>query len=203
MKIDFHVHTTEYSGCASSTLEEQVFSAMEKGIDVLFITDHMKLYPYDKLQVINDLYAPFKVYQGIEVTISADNYEDILVFGIHDTKIEKKHWSYPSLYKYVKSKGGIMILAHPYRFSDRIDNSIWDYPPDAVEVLSNNIDGGHGYERRKVLAKTLDVPCVTNSDSHHFTTVGHYVNEFPEWCKDEASIIEAVKKSDFKCSDLR
>jgi len=176
---------------------------MEKGIDVLFITDHMKLYPYEKLQAINALYPAIQVYQGIEVTIAEDTYEDILVLGIHDRKIEKKHWTYPSLYKYVKSKGGILILAHPYRFSDRIDSSIWDYPPDAVEVLSNNIDGGHGYERRKVLAETLGAPCVSNSDSHHFTTVGHYVNEFPGNCIDEAAIIEAIKESNFKCSILR
>ncbi len=202
MKIDFHVHTSEYSACADSTLEEQVFSALEKGIDAMFITDHMKLHPYEHLEALNKLYAPFKLYQGIEITIQEDNYEDLLVFGIHDTKIEKKHWSYDALYKYVKSKGGVLVLAHPYRFSDRIDERIWDYPPDGVEVLSNNISA-YGYERRKALAERLGAVAVTNSDSHHHTTVGTYTNEFPEYCVDEKSILRALKTGDFTCGTLK
>ena len=201
MKIDFHVHTAEYSACASSYLEEQVLAALSEGIDAMFITDHMKLHSIERLDEMNILYAPFKIYQGIEVTLQQDNYEDILVLGIHDKKIEKRDWSYEALYKYVKSKGGILILAHPYRFTDRIDNSIWDYPPDGIEVLSSNI-GAYNYERRKVLAERLGAAVFTNSDSHHESTIAFHSNEFPDWCINEAAIIRAIKAREFKCEAL-
>lgn len=201
MIIDFHVHTSELSRCADSSLEDQVYSALEKGINALFITDHMQLHSQEKLDAINDLYGPFKVYQAIEVTVSDDNYEDILVLGVHDKAIEKRDWTYEKLYKFVKSKGGVLILAHPYRFSDRIDKNIWDYPPDGVEVLSNNI-GGHNYQRRLALAERLGAAPVTNSDSHHYTTVGEYTNDFPDWCVDEESILRAIRSRDFTCRVL-
>jgi len=201
MIIDFHVHTSELSKCADSSLDDQVYSALEKGMNALFITDHMQLHPQEKLDAINDLYDPFKIYQAIEVTISDDNYEDVLVLGLHDKGIEKRDWTYEKLYKFVKSKGGVLILAHPYRFSDRIDKHIWDYPPDGVEVLSNNI-GGHNYERRLALAERLGAALVTNSDSHHYTTVGKYTNNFPDWCVDEESILRAIRSRDFTCGEL-
>lgn len=198
MKIDFHVHTSEYSRCADSTLEEQVYSALEKGLNALFITDHMTLHPMERLEAFNDLYAPFKLYQGVEITLRGDNYEDILVLGVHDKKLETSEWDYTSLYKFVHSRGGVMILAHPYRFSDRIDSGIWDQPPEGVEVLSNNI-GSYGYERRKALANQLQTVMTSNSDSHHYSSIGSFYNDFPDDCTDEKAILKALVEGNFTC----
>ncbi len=200
MKVDFHVHTSEISGCARSPLMDQVESAVMNGVDVIFITDHMKLHPKERLDEISSYFPTVKVYQGIEVTITDNNYEDIVVIGVHDPAIERRDWTYPELYKFVKSKGGVLILAHPYRFSDRVDMNIWDYAPDGVEVMSGNLTR-QGLERRKALATRLDVPMVTNSDSHHTSTVGCYTNEFPDWCNDEASIIQAILDRNFSCTE--
>ena len=202
MKVDFHLHTSEYSGCAMATAEEQIRSAKKSGLDVIFITDHMTLFPMEVIKDYNKQYAPLKIYQGIEVTIMEGAYEDLLVLGVHDSKIEGKQWKYEDLYAYVKKKGGAIILAHPYRFADEVNVNIWDYPPDAVEVLSSNI-GRQNYERRRLLANTLECPMVTNSDSHYIEHTGCYYNIFPDRCVDEASIIEALKNGDFECSSIK
>lgn len=201
MKIDFHVHTSEISRCASSGIVEQIESAMERGINVMFVTDHMRLFPQERLDELNEIYWPFKIYQGIEVTVQADNYEDVIVIGVHEKALETREWTYASLYKYVKSKGGALILAHPYRFSSRIDVEIWDYPPDGIEVLSSNI-GEYKYEQRKVLAERLDKPLVTNSDSHNITTTGCFYNIFSDDCDSEAKIVKALLNSEFTCCKL-
>lgn len=198
MKIDFHVHTSEYSGCASSTLVDQVEQAANKGIDALFITDHMRLHDQKHLDEVGGWFPSVRLYQAVEVTIQDNNYEDFLVLGIHDESIESRDWTYPKLYRFVKSRGGLLVLAHPYRFSDQIDNNVWDYPPDGVEILSCNI-GDYGYERRKALAARLGAAMFTNSDSHHIDTLGQYTNEFPDWCQSEELIFRAIKARDFTC----
>lgn len=162
----------------------------------MFITDHNKLHPKERLDRINDKYAPFMVFQGIEVTLTDDNYEDFIVLGVHHPAIEAKDWTYAKLYNFVKKVGGYIILAHPYRFSDRVNHGVWDNPPDAVEVLSSNI-GGYQLEQRKELAKALKCPVVTNSDSHDVSTTGCYTNTLLKWCFSEEEIIAELKAGRF------
>jgi len=45
MKIDLHVHTTERSLCADSSEQEQILTAIERGLDAIVITDHGRLVP--------------------------------------------------------------------------------------------------------------------------------------------------------------
>ena len=201
MKIDFHVHTSKYSGCASSGPEEQVRSAIRQGVDVMFITEHMRLFPQELIDDMNKRYAPFRIYQGIEVTIRDETFEDFIVIGVHDRRIENDHWTYRRLWEFVKKKGGGIIIAHPFRFDNCVDSHVYDYPPDAVEILSSNI-GEKGYNKRIKLATQLGKPLISNSDSHNICNTGCYSNEFPDWCTDENRIIQALIVGDYKCATL-
>lgn len=202
MNIDFHVHTSECSDSASSTAKEQVEAAIKKGLDAIFITDNHKLFPQKEIDKLNVEYAPFKVYQGIEVTIKGEAQEDFVIIGVHDKKLEKDDWSYEDLYKFVHSKGGALILVHPYRYSDQVNVDIWEYPPDAVEVLSS-ISGKKNYERRKRLASVVSKPEVTNSDSHVATTAGCFYNMFPVNCDSEELILHSLLDGTFFIKELK
>lgn len=50
MRVDFHLHTSEYSRCAAATPREQIRAAIDAGVDVVFITEHMKVFPVDKIE---------------------------------------------------------------------------------------------------------------------------------------------------------
>ncbi len=200
MRVDFHLHTSEYSRCAAATPREQIRAAIDAGVDVVFITEHMKVFPVDKIERLRKKFPEIKIYPGVEVTVKDNSYDDFIVLGVRDKAIEKQNWTYKALYDFVKTKGGAIILAHPYRFSNEVNKDVWKYPPDAVEVLSSNV-GPYGYERRKVLAKELGRPMVTNSDSHYSRDTGIFANEFSWECYDEATIIEALIKGEFKPDD--
>ncbi len=199
--IDFHVHTSLLSGCASSTPEEQVQSAIGRGIDAMFITEHMRLFPQEKIDALNKKYAPFQIFQGIEVTVRGSSWDDFVVLGVHDKAIEGENWTYKDLWKFVKARGGAIILAHPYRYSDKVEPGIYEYKPDAVEVLSSNI-GSYKYEKRLALAKELGLPVVTNSDSHHVSTTGCYSNIFPDDSWSEEIILENLLSGKFESGKM-
>jgi len=201
MKIDFHVHTSEFTESAQSTAREQVEASIEKGMDVIFFTDNNHLFPQDQIDALNKEFAPFKIYQGIEITIKGEGQEDFIIVGIHDAEIENEDWDYEELSKFVHERNGALILVHPYRYSDQVNVDIWEYPPDAVEVLSET-SGEKNYERRKRLASVVSKPEVTNSDSHVAATAGCYYNVFPVNCDTEESIIHSLLDGTFFVQEL-
>lgn len=201
MKIDFHVHSSEYSECGQSTAREQVEASIAKEMDVIFFTDHNRLFPQDEIDALNKEYAPFKIYQGIEITIKGEAQEDFIIIGVHDPEIVNEDWDYEDLYKFVHDRNGAIVLVHPYRFSDQVNVDIWEYPPDAVEVLSSN-SGEQDYERRKRLASVVGKPELTNSDSHSASTAGCFYNVFPVNCDTEESILHSLLDGTFFIQEL-
>jgi histidinol phosphatase-like PHP family hydrolase len=179
MKIDFHVHTAERSLCATAPAAEQIKKAIAAGLDAIAITDHHQLVHPVELAKYNQIYAPFKIFTGIEITA---DHEDWLVLGLSDSNLESDNWSYPDLHRYVRSKGGIIILAHPYRYRSHLSVDIFANPPDAIEIRSNNIrveNVPHIHQ----LASQLHVATLCNSDAHSTSSLGRYFNilsvEFP------------------------
>lgn len=199
MKIDLHVHTRERSQCGSSAAEEQICAAIDAELDAIVFTDHDRLAPLHFLQVMNEKYAPFRVFGGIEVSIEVDwSYEHLLVLGVHDDVLERKRWSYPELYNFVLEQDGFLALAHPFRFHQFIELDLECFPPDAIEVYSQNTPRS---EERRILnlVEELGVRILSNSDAHHTRSLGRYYNVLERVPADEQELIEILKSGLFTC----
>jgi 3',5'-nucleoside bisphosphate phosphatase len=172
MKIDFHVHTAERSSCASALTTEQIRKAISAGLNGIAITDHHRLVHPFELAKYNQIYAPFIIYPGIEITSGG---EDWLVLGLSDTHLESEDWSYPDLHQFVRAHGGYIVLAHPYRYKQYLSVDVFSNPPDAIEIRSINIRS-ENVPRIQELAGKLNVPTLCNSDAHTTSALGHYYN---------------------------
>ena len=194
MKIDLHVHSKEFSPCGRSTLTEQVEAAIAAGLDALVFADHDHLLPLDHLTRLNDQYAPFRVFSGIEISLPAD--EHLLALGVHDARLEMYIRDYPTLRQFVHDQGGIIVLNHPFRYHPEILVDHRTYPPDAIEAYSNNIVP---QLRPQILAEAVDLklPVVSNSDGHHTSFLGRYYNELPRVPQDEQELITLLKTGQF------
>ena len=189
MKIDLHVHTSNRSECAKSNENEMVETAIGSGLNGIAITDHHRLVPTERLTSLNRRYAPFHIYCGIE--INADQ-EDWLVLGLQDSTLERKDWNYIELHTFVRSKGGVLVLAHPFRYRAHVGVNLKRYPPDAIELRSNNIRSENVPNIRR-LAEELKLPTLTNSDAHHTSALGKYYNPFPSSAIDEGAILTQIR----------
>jgi histidinol phosphatase-like PHP family hydrolase len=200
MKIDLHVHTSERSDCAKSTEHEQIQAAIKAGLDGIAITDHEKLVPAQRLDELRAQYAPFIIYTGIEVPA---NWLHWLVLGLHDPLLEGPNWNYQDLYAYVRSQGGLIILAHPYRYKPWLGVNIDHHTPDGIEVRSTNTPVSREKDIRSLAAK-LDIVPVINSDSHSSGSVGTYYNEVNYPAQDDAGLISAFveMKSIYRANNL-
>ncbi|ERJ13411.1 PHP domain-containing protein [Haloplasma contractile] len=177
MKIDLHLHCKERSGCSIATEIEQIEAAIGYGLDGIVITDHDKLVPKEHLKELNDKYAPFKVFGGVEVT-TVPNGDHVLVIGVTDDALETEEWTYERLYKFVKTHNGFIALCHPYRYGNTVNIDIATFVPDAIEIHSTNI-GVDDTPRIETLAKRLGCKLIANSDSHHTKDTGIYHNIIP------------------------
>ncbi len=188
MKIDLHVHASERSDCARVSEADQIKAARAAGLDGLAFTDHHRLASTTHLAELNQKAAPFKVFTGIEITA---DHEDWLVFGVNDPALESQLWDYPSLRRFVRRMGGVIILAHPYRYQPEIRADVIGLPPDGIELKSRNTPRQYEALIRGVAA-TLGLALLCNSDAHLRGDIGDFYNEFPGEIADDHDLVRTL-----------
>lgn len=190
MRFDLHVHANERSVCATDDEQSQIRAAQAAGLDGLAFTDHHRLVPEARLAELRKKYTPFRIFSGIEIT--ADQ-EDWLVLGLHDTRLERENWDYPSLWRFVREQGGYIVLAHPFRWSPIIHVDLDQYPPDAIELRSNNTPVSRADDIRR-LAEWHGLSMLCNSDGHSNRMIGAYWNDVPGEPQDDRSLLNALRE---------
>lgn len=189
IKLDLHVHASERSGCSVSGEETMIQAAQRAGLDALAFTDHHRLVPSTRLIELNEKFAPFRVYSGIEITSREG--EDCLVYGIQDPILEDRYWRYDELVGFVRQKHGFIVLAHPFRFASTIRVDLSAYPPDGVEVRSQNTPREREDDIRRI-AEELGVALLVNSDAHSSAAIGRYYNEIPALLDGDQGLMDCL-----------
>ena len=195
LNVDLHVHTQERSPCARASEEEQIRAAIAAGLDAIFITDHHRFVPLERLDSLNRIFAPFRIFGGIEVTSQG---EDFIILGLRDLQLESSSWPYPDLHAFVRAHGGFMALAHPFRYREQINVNLEQFPPDAIEVHSPNTPIA-AEARIRDLANRLQVPVLCNSDAHSPERLGQYYNTLNHPVFNEQELLTALKADQFTC----
>ena len=193
MRIDLHIHTKERSVCGKASEAEQVVAAIDAGLDAIAFTDHGRRAPAETIARLNEAYAPFRIYGGIEIGI---NGEDLIVLGIDDADLETTKWSYPALHAFSKERGGFLALAHPYRYRSDIKLDMAQHPPDAIEMYSPHTPpdaAGKIFD----LASRLGIPVLSNSDAHSTDPIGEYCNLLYDAPADERELVRMLREGRF------
>ena len=195
MRVDLHIHTSERSACARSRAVEQLAAARDSGLDAVAITDHHALVPAAERAHLHVLFPTILILPGIEISLD-DAYEDILVIGIDHPDLERCSWSWPDLHAFGRDHGGLLILAHPFRFLPKIGIDLDTYPPDAIELYSSNIQP-RNHRKIRQLAARLGVPLVANSDAHSTEAIGIYANRLESRAISAAEVVAAIGEGRF------
>lgn len=188
MKIDMHVHTSERSACGKAGEEEQIRRAIEVGLDAIVLTDHATLASEVRLKQLNQVFFPFHIFSGIEISLA----EDFLVIGLHDRELEAAQWTYPELHDYVREKGGFLVLAHPFRYHPGLYEEIDQHHPDGIEIFSVNTPISWQPRIRETAAR-LGLTLFSNSDAHKEEYLGRYYNEIPGFPTTDRELVQILK----------
>ncbi len=182
MLIDLHAHSSAISLCCQIPAREVINVALEKGIDGIVLTNHyQKSYIEDGTasdfaeRYIEEFYSAesygrelgCKVFFGIEVSMELYTSVHMLVYGVKPDFLRE----YPTLfdctqkelYALVKSAGGILIQAHPYRNGTTVLDT--DFL-DGVEINCHPIYGKSYSEELFEVANKHDLILTCGGDYH-------------------------------------
>ena len=217
MKIDLHNHTSYGSACAYMEPDQLVERAKAIGLGGVCITEHDQIWNVDALERLGKKHD-FLVIGGVEVNTDCG---EILAFGIHESVLHVS--TARALRNMVDRAGGVMILAHPFRYRPNLVsahlNSMSKENPETqtMAALCRNpvfklVDGmevynGHSgfdeIEFSRQVAERLHLQGTGGSDAHAALEVGSCYCDFEDDIEDEQDFIEKLKTGRFQAMDQR
>lgn len=180
-----HLHTCQASACGKSLGRDYVRKYLDMGYSGIFVTDHffqgncaiprnkpwrerVEMYMsgyYDAKYEGDRLGLP--VFFGLEQNYAGDEY---LIYGIDEKFLlnnpEIETWKRPVLAEKVRSYGGCIIQAHPFR--ERLYLSRITLSPEYVDgIEAVNMGNGCAEDiRAYTYARHLNLPMTAGSDNH-------------------------------------
>ena len=174
MLYDFHIHTRQYSDCSISSAEEVCQRAVEAGLAGIALTEHDLWWPLSEIEKLQHRFPQLTIIRGMEHSCPEGHF---LVFLPNPENGDIPGWcSVRDLIPLVHSYGGIVVWAHPFRFSSKWPSWLKQIKPDGMEVASSNMHHQAEAMARKAAAER-SILTFRNSDAHHANLIGNYSNE--------------------------
>ena len=194
MRIDLHIHTSPRSACSYIDPHELIQEARRLKLDGICLTEHQVLWDADDVDKLA-LEGGIKIFRGNEFTT---NQGDILVFGLY--KDIKELLMIRELSEEVKTAGGFMIAAHPFRgfktfgigqlqmtVEQACKRKVFEFV-DAIEVGNGKLSSDENDMASKV-AEKLGLPGTGGSDAHRVDEVGTWVTVFEKEIHNERELV--------------
>lgn len=203
MKIDLHVHTTRYSHCSIASPEAMIESAIRNGIDGLVFTEHNIMWRDDEIRELQLKYPSVKLFSGIEYTVKWPNgqdREDILIYGVDQKDVVdciSKLNDFYEIYNEVNKRGGTCIIAHPFRYHDKVPDAILEGYIDGIEAFSSNISEDMRRKAKYLSSKNNKI-ITASTDGHSVDKIGMYACDFYDDIKDKKKLASELKAGRYK-----
>ena len=169
MKVELHLHTSRYSGCAEAGPAELMAALTEAAYEAVFLTEHDRVWPDPEIQSLQRQFPAIRIFPGLERTICDDPLQHLLVLGTNDPEYLATSDAAEIILK-ARAAGHLTVLAHPFRW-DGGDEILWgQILPDAVEYHTPHQEGA---QARAALAAAAErgVPAVNGGDVHALSFV--------------------------------
>jgi len=197
--------------------DQLVARAKTLGLDGVCITEHDQIWDTEGIERLKKKHD-FLVIGGVEINTDCG---EILVFGVHRSVLNI--YFAEELRKVVDEAGGVMILAHPFRYEPDLvsayfrstsdggsgfkeietvcENPVFKLV-DAVEVY-NGRSGFNEVEFTRLVTERLHLIGTGGSDAHATLEVGSCYSVFEDGIKTEKDFIALIKNGHFYAVDGR
>jgi hypothetical protein len=184
MKVELHLHTKRYSGCAQATAEEMMPNLIAAGYGAVYITEHDAVWGEEEMAELQRKFPQIRIFPGMELNVGTGPVlQHLLVLGSDDSTYLLTRNPADVLAK-ARADGDLTILAHPYRWEGAAAMLNQGWVPDAMEFRSGNHDAAGGKMAAGV-AGHIGIPVVNAGDVHGF----HFINRF--WIETDRPIVHA------------
>jgi len=210
--FDLHLHTNYYSSCSVINPEELIQQAVQMRLDGIAVTEHGIRWPEEKFAELRRLADPHGliILNGQEVhTYTPQNgmEGEYLVFGVK--KSLGSDFSAKELVARVHGEGGILIAAHPYKWSRHgrkryygAGDRVYELKLDALELYHPHHDEEALMKVRQAMEK-LGLPGTGGSDAHQIHEISVCVTVFEKEVSCEEDFIRELRAGRIKAKNNR
>jgi predicted metal-dependent phosphoesterase TrpH len=148
--------------------------AVDSGLAGIALTEHDIHWPLPEIQELQQKFPELMIMRGLEHSSPEGHF---LVFLPNPENGDIPGWcSVVDLIPLVHNHGGIVIWAHPFRFSSKRPKWLKRVQPDGMEVASSNMHRQAEAMAKNVAAQS-GILTFSNSDAHDAFIVGKYANQ--------------------------
>jgi hypothetical protein len=174
MKVELHLHTSRYSGCATSTPWQMLTELVKRGYQAVCITEHDAFWSDYEIAELQAVYPQVRIFPGVELSLaSPGGAGHLLVLGANDRAFLAMRDEPGKLLRWADQEGCLTILAHPFRWKGGADVLSGNQLPDAIEHYTCN-QSDEAAEEAEVAARRLGLHLVNAGDSHDISFLGRY-----------------------------
>jgi len=178
---------------AVQTVEEIIGKCLKNNIEILSITEHDSLAPYNKAKkIIAEKKLPIILVPGCEISTKDGH---ILAYGILEEI--SPGLSAEETVERIHQQGGIALAAHPFMYFFSLKEKIFDLQLDGLEGINSTIPSWLNL-KALAAAKKMGWPAVAGSDAHSTTGTGTGRTIFGSNLKKWQDVIEDIKRGRFK-----
>jgi len=183
MKVELHLHTSRYSGCATHSPQEAMRRLIETGYDAVFITEHDAVWSADDLRELRMEFLPrLRILPGVELSTGEGSAQHILVLGTDDPSYLGMLDDQAVIRK-ARAAGHLTVLAHPFRWDKAATVLSRPLLPDAMEYRTGNHDPSQAQEALRA-SRLHGLPLVNTGDVHSLEMIDRF------WIETRVPVVE-------------
>lgn len=196
MKVELHLHTSRYSGCAVNSPSEMMRRLIEAGYEAVCITEHDAVWGDDELDDLRALFPEIMIFGGLELSLSMQH---LLIIDTTDPSFLSMT-NEAEVLTMAAAAGKLTILAHPFRWEGGADMLRRGRLPDAIETFTNNQKGGAA-EYATEAARKLAIAAVNAGDVHSLSMIDKFWIETAGPVERASDIRDAISQGAYRnCS---
>ena len=193
MRIDLHAHTSRYSACSRMTPDELVEEARRAGLDAVVLTEHNQAWEPRELATLSG--NGLLVLGGTEISCREG---DCLIYAPALSGLTRG-MGLEQLAEEAHRRGGLAILAHPFRTTLERSRRYLTNPLDGLEQETCNNFGRLEREAAQAVAHAADLLLITASDAHATDMVGCFYIELEREVSDVAGLVGEIRRGAYRC----
>jgi predicted metal-dependent phosphoesterase TrpH len=192
MKFDLHMHTTRHSPDSQMDPYALLRRARQVGLDGVVITEHDWLWTEAELEELRAAAPDLVVLAGVEVSCREGHF---LAYGVHDPFAVPRGIGVAALCREVHRQGGVVVVAHPFRWGQRFDHILRSERPalDGLELMTNNMDADCR-RRAAEIHRSHDLAELGSSDAHSEDVLGVCYTDFDADIRTMADLVQAIRE---------
>ena len=113
MKVELHLHTTQYSACATDRPQDVMRELIDAGYGAVYLTEHDEVWSHWELAELQMSFPDIRIFPGMEIALGRDKSQHLLVLGTAD----RTYLQLPTAEDIIlraRTEGHLTVLAHPF-----------------------------------------------------------------------------------------